>query len=451
MKKIISLFLMLSPFAVLAQVDDIYFVPERETRVLVVRSTEEAYFVDADDYYNTAGEDVAEEAYFTNDLDDILDDTDYRYSSRIIRFRSPGRVLSTNLYWSLNYDCGINDWLVYDNGYSIDIYPTSINPLYWGGFNFGYSSYNYWNWHSWYRPSYWYDDCWHYHSPHYWHSNWPLYGYHGHGYGRPVKWAHSVPTMGSVANNRIDNHHNVTRVPGSGRPSISVGVPNRGDRGNNGVVADRRPGRNENGGVNNNSDRRDPNVSNRRQPQNDRTNAAQSGNTGNTGRNGRENGVRRQPQSSSNANVQVGNGGGNTARQDRGTGIRRQPQNGNNNNMRVENGGAARQERNTSVGAAQQQRRENGSSNVRQNNTSPGSRSSYSSRSSGNNSRPSSTSVTRTGGSSSSRSSMSSGGGSSSRSSSSGGGSSRSSSSGGGGSRSGSSGGGGSRSGGSRR
>ena len=122
------------PVLTWAQVDDVYFVPKKEKKVLVVKSAEEVYFADADevfvedvyetDYYD----DDAVGAYYTNDLYDVIDD--YTYSNRIIRFRSPRRLLSSNLFWDLRYDYGINDWFVYDDGYTISIYPTYGNLYY---------------------------------------------------------------------------------------------------------------------------------------------------------------------------------------------------------------------------------------------------------------------------------------------------------------------------------
>lgn len=444
------LLLMLSPLAVFAQVDDIYFVPERETRVLVVRSTEEAYFVDADELESETEliepvyDEVETEAYFTNDLDVIYDE-DYRFSSRIIRFRSPGRLLTSNLYWGLHYDCGINDWLVYDNGYTIDIYPTSVNPLYWAS-SWSYASYNYWNWHSYYRPHYWYDDYWYCHSPHHWYDNhyWHNHHWHNHYYGHNDRWAHSIPTNGSVAG-RHNREHNMVppRNPNRGRPSSSTVVGGRGDRDNNagGEGVGRRPmnDRNNNAVVGTAGNRPGSGNGAGRRPSTSRENIVQSGNTGASAGNGRENGVRRQPSTSRSNSSSSVEGTGSSTRTGRETGVRRQPSTSRDNNSRVGTT-TERQNRNTSV-RSNNERRQNSSVSGRSNSSS---RSSYSNSSSGRSSRPSSTSVTRTGGSSSSRSSMRSSSGSSSRSS----GSSRSSS-GGGGSRS--SGGGSSRSSGGRR
>ena len=117
MKKFALLLMLVYPVLTWAQSDDVYFVPKKEKKVLVVKSAEEVYFVDDDDVL--VEEEVYDDnvdVYYTNDLYDVVDD--YTYSNRIIRFRSPRRSLSSNLFWDLRYDYGINDWLVYDDGYT---------------------------------------------------------------------------------------------------------------------------------------------------------------------------------------------------------------------------------------------------------------------------------------------------------------------------------------------
>ena len=98
MKKFALLLMLVYPVLTWAQADDVYFVPKKEKKVLVVKSAEEVYFVDDND---VLVEDVYEadlvDTYYTNDLYDVVDD--YTYSNRIIRFRSPRRSLSSNLFW----------------------------------------------------------------------------------------------------------------------------------------------------------------------------------------------------------------------------------------------------------------------------------------------------------------------------------------------------------------
>ena len=199
MKRYMLLLAVLLPVISVAQVNDIYFVPTKEKKVVVVKNSDVNTFADIDDSYATGepeyvdtAEVETETVYYTNDLYDFYYG-DYGYTSRIVRFRSPGRLMGSSLYWDLRYGSGINDWLVYDNGYTIDIYPTSNNPFYYyGGFGIGfynpsswYVHYNtftpYWAW----RPSwYWHDFHWHSHHWHtpYWHNR---HWHHPHWHAGP--------------------------------------------------------------------------------------------------------------------------------------------------------------------------------------------------------------------------------------------------------------------------
>ena len=147
MKKFVLLLMLVYPVLSWAQVDDLYYVPKKEKTVLVVKSAEDVYFVgdndvviedDVEDVYITDDGD----GYYTNDLYDVVDD--YTYSTRIIRFHSPRKRLFSNIFWDLMYDCGLSDWYVYDNGYTINIYPTYNNPYYYSN---SFYSWNAWNWH----------------------------------------------------------------------------------------------------------------------------------------------------------------------------------------------------------------------------------------------------------------------------------------------------------------
>ena len=138
MKKLVLFLLLTSPLLAWAQVDDMYYVPKKEKKVLVVKSAEEIYFADDNNlvvdggYYDDYTDEYADEVetvYYTNDLYDLVDD--YTYSNRIVRFRSPSRLLSSTIYWDLKYNCGINDWFVYDDGFSVYVYPTANNYLYY--------------------------------------------------------------------------------------------------------------------------------------------------------------------------------------------------------------------------------------------------------------------------------------------------------------------------------
>lgn len=448
-KMIVAMFLVLvSPLVATAQVDDVYFVPtkENEEKVLVVKSTAEKYNIDntsessmrnVDEYnrrstaYTNAPDEYIDENYTDEYVyeDDSYDD--YSYSTRIIRFRNPRRAVYSSIYWDLMYGCGINDWLIYDNGYSIDIYPTYNNPFFfWSDFAFSwnpFSWYSWHSWHSWHHAAHW---GWHhpYYSHYYGHCYDHYYGHHNHIAMHPNHnyWSPSrrnnryIPTNGAVGGGRYErgNGSRGNRVAASdknnsGRVNLRGNAGNRSDKV---ASADR-------GTSNNNNSSR---VNLRGNAGNRGSNAAaQSGNNRNEnvagfkigGNQGRDNAIRRQQPARGSANV---------------------------SNSRAANSGKSNSE-------SVRQQKNNNTSNSSNRGSSVNRRSSGSS--SGYN-RPSSTSVTRSRNSSSSenrssssysRSSGSSRNNSSSYSRSS---SSRSSSSFGGGSRSGSS--GGSRSGGSR-
>lgn len=448
-KMIVAMFLVLvSPLVATAQVDDVYFVPtkENEEKVLVVKSTAEKYNIDntsessmrnVDEYnrrstaYTNAPDEYIDENYTDEYVyeDDSYDD--YSYSTRIIRFRNPRRAVYSSIYWDLMYGCGINDWLIYDNGYSIDIYPTYNNPFYfWSDFAFSwnpFSWYSWHSWHSWHHAAHW---GWHhpYYSHYYGHCYDHYYGHHNHIAMHPNHnyWSPSrrnnryIPTNGAVGGGRYErgegsrgNRVAASDKNNSGRVNLRGNAGNRSDKV---ASADRGASNNNNSGrvnLRGNAGNRGNNA------------AAQSGNNRNEngagfkigGNQGRDNAIRRQQPARGSANV---------------------------SNSRAANSGKSNSE-------SVRQQKNNNTSNSSNRGSSVNRRSSGSS--SGYN-RPSSTSVTRSRNSSSSenrssssysRSSGSSRNNSSSYSRSS---SSRSSSSFGGGSRSGSS--GGSRSGGSR-
>lgn len=445
-KMIVAMFLVLvSPLVATAQVDDVYFVPtkESEEKVLVVKSTAEKYNIDntsassmrnVDEYnrrstaYTNAPDEYIDENYTDEYVyeDDSYDD--YSYSTRIIRFRNPRRAVYSSIYWDLMYGCGINDWLIYDNGYSIDIYPTYNNPYYfWSDFAFSWNPFSWYSWHSWHHAAHW---GWHhpYYSYYYGHCYDHYYGHHNHIAMRPNHnyWSPSrrntryIPTNGAVGGGRYERGEGSrgNRVVASNNNNSGI-VNLRGNAGNRGdkvASADRGTSNNNNSGrvnLRGNAGSRGNNA------------VAQSGNKRNEngagfkiGTNqGRDNAIRRQQPARGSANV---------------------------NNNRAANSGKSNSE-------SVRQERKNNSSNSSNRGSSVNRRGSSSS--SGYN-RPSSTSVTRSRNSSSSENrssssySRSSGSSRSNSSSYSSGSSSRSSSGFGGGSRGGSS--GGSRSGGSR-
>ena len=211
-----------SPFAAMAQVDDVYFVPSKksEEKVLVIKSTAEKYNISTASA--SQGRDVDEynrrSTAYTDSPDEYIDENyngdysyeegaydDYSYSTRIIRFRNPRRAMYSPIYWDLMYGCGVSDWLIYDNGYSIDIYPTYNNHLYfYSDFAFGWNPFSWYSWSCWHYPGYY---GWHhpYHSPYYNHFYGHYYPGHltagvGGGYWGPARRStRFVPTNGAVS------------------------------------------------------------------------------------------------------------------------------------------------------------------------------------------------------------------------------------------------------------
>lgn len=277
---LIAMFLVLvSPLAATAQADDVYFVPskENEEKVLVVKSTAERYNIgnnpnypvrNVDEYnrrssaYTDAPDEYVDENYSDEYYYDDGSYDDYSYSTRIIRFRNPRRAVYSSIYWDLMYGCGINDWLIYDNGYSIDIYPTYNNPFYfWTDFAFAWNPFNWYNWHSWYHTPHW---DWHhpYYSHYYGNFYDHYYGHHNHIAMRPDRnyWSPSrrnnryIPTNGAVGGGRryaqgeAGRGNRVASSDNSGRVNLRGSGSNRGDR--NGQLVSAGNDKNNNGRVN---------------------------------------------------------------------------------------------------------------------------------------------------------------------------------------------------------
>lgn len=186
-----------------AQVDDMYFVPKKETKPVQQKSTvpvqrqvreSDETFVFTDTYapadentrdvdeYNrryrfaeTQPEDSAyravdEEGERANGLNGS--DADYACTKRILRFYTPtvGIPVSSPLYWDLCYGPNAIYWNVYDDGIYAYAFPSSWNSLYYGpyfSFSWGWRPYySYWGWGypwygGWYGP--WYGYHWHHH------------------------------------------------------------------------------------------------------------------------------------------------------------------------------------------------------------------------------------------------------------------------------------------------
>ena len=230
MRKLFLLLVLAYPLISVAQHDDIYFVPKKEKKTVVESKARDNSFVGLDDVEQSVYEDV-DEIYTTSESFDYSDD-DFRYSTRIVRFRSPHTLVGSTLYWDLTYNSGINDWMVYDDGYYLDIYPTYSNPVYY----YPRRSHYWWGWDNWYH----HDFCW---SHNYWHYNhcYPTYHWnmhhHHHGVHFPPYFAHGswkpshkvhrdIPVNGGsrrVSNvstsNRRNNENGTVRC--SSRPAVN--------------------------------------------------------------------------------------------------------------------------------------------------------------------------------------------------------------------------------------
>ncbi len=214
----ISFLAVMMPLLGYSQVDDMYFVPKKETKK-DKKQSDKPFFVeraeaeekqqrqyvpeeysqaterDVDEYnrrYRNDGlhmiEDESDGAgedstYLERDVDEASED--YRYSKRILRFNTPtiGVAVSSPLYWDLRYGPNSIYWDVYDDGFYAYAYPSVWNSWYWGpsySFSWGWGVRNpYWGWGGpWYAG--WYDPW--YYRP-YWH--------HHHHWGAP---GHNHPT-----------------------------------------------------------------------------------------------------------------------------------------------------------------------------------------------------------------------------------------------------------------
>lgn len=190
MRQFLIFLMLLLPLGLTAQVDDMYFVPKKKktqevetrdnTNVLITtqerigttRLTER----DEDEYNRRPSAAATESEYYDeegveyseDDYQESGDDVEYFYSSRIVRFHSPHRVIvSSPWYWDVVYTSDIDNWVLYDDGIYWEFYPV-YTPWYHASWS--------WNWgwpcHSWAYYSGWG----HWHTPHYWwHS-----GHYGH-------------------------------------------------------------------------------------------------------------------------------------------------------------------------------------------------------------------------------------------------------------------------------
>ena len=459
MKALAMLLLLISPLAGYAQADDIYFVPKKESekKTLVVESVSDKYGIssaakssmrDVDEYNRRSGGYTNDpEAYVEENYSDEYYDDEYQeydYSTRIVRFHSPRRAFSS-IYWDLSYGCGINDWYVYDNGYSIDIYPTVNNPLFfWGDFSFAWISLNYYNWrslynyYSWGCTPYW---GWHHHGyhhhyyDHYWYGhNW--YGPHWNGHVHADRWYDGrrpnrrVPHNGAVTAKRDNIPSNSSVRGGNDKGAVAGkgnngGVDLRGVRKDNGRGDASAVGQRNDGQGKNNRDGVNLRGSNRNGNGQVREIRFGSGNEGN--RKVGENGARRQQPARSMVNAEgnkrnssaAGSSNGNV-RQSRNDGGSKREQSGT-VNRRGSSSGSYNRQSSTNVTRSRSGSTQSRSSSSYSSGSGSRSSNNSSSYSSGSSSRSRSNSSSYSSGSSSRSNSSGFGGGSSSRGSSGGG------------------------------
>ena len=210
-----SLVVAVIPFFSFAQIDDMFFVPQKETKeqkeqqtrsqpsmhaisesVATTASNEHVQnnARDVDEYnrqYRWENDSTAANEEETANEENARADSiqgleeDYQYTKRILRFNTPtiGVAVSSPLYWDLRYGPNSIYWDVYDDGFYAYAYPSS---WYWGptfSYSWGWGLYNpFWGWGGpwyagWYDPWYW--------GPHWHHPHW---GHPGHGWypSRPV-------------------------------------------------------------------------------------------------------------------------------------------------------------------------------------------------------------------------------------------------------------------------
>ena len=198
-KMLLATAMAIASFSGYAQVDDMYFVPQKEepkkaSTVVVTYEAQHDGSEAGNDVW-TAGE---EPVYATGEVRDVdeynrrgvwADDSlavedstemaglpdsgdDYECSKRILRFCTPtiGVAVSSPLYWDLCYGPNAIYWDVYDDGVYAYAFPSSWSTFYWG-YSWGWPYYSYWGWGGpwyagWYDPWYW-RPYWHY--PHWGH------------------------------------------------------------------------------------------------------------------------------------------------------------------------------------------------------------------------------------------------------------------------------------------
>ncbi len=201
-----------------AQYDDMYFVPKKKDKV--AKSSKEVsdnYRSDIDnvnnmdvDVYNRRvtlpsdyeyNEDVIDDESESEEyVTESIDDADYEYSSRIVRFHSPRKVIvSSPWYWDVVYTSGSGNWVIYDDGIFWDLYPSYYSSWHYPHWSWNFSLCG--GWSSWHFG---YHDWWHYH--HHYHHYHPWWDWHHNGHfvaGGPGFRNNRIPPMTDMRSGRV--------------------------------------------------------------------------------------------------------------------------------------------------------------------------------------------------------------------------------------------------------
>lgn len=194
MKKlfIISMLFGAMPLAMLAQDDDLYFVPKKASKTSKVEKVTDDYGMPKDTYYS--GSDRSVDDYNRRfkstveviDSDSIyVDNEDFKLTKKMSRF-DDYNISEKAAYWA-GYERGRYDWGWHSPWYfrTYGWYGGPYDPWYYDRwYGWGYSRwYDPW-WYSWYDP--WYYDRWYgyyrWYDP-WWSGGWYAGGYHRRYYG----------------------------------------------------------------------------------------------------------------------------------------------------------------------------------------------------------------------------------------------------------------------------
>ena len=244
MKKLVLLSVLLGamPITMMAQDDDLYFVPTKEN----VAKDAEKYGMPTDTYYSgstrstdeynrrawsrvapidSAGNDIidfsAEKGVYPDSAYNEL--SDYTYTRQMSRFED---YTPSEAYWAGYRDGRWTSPWYYSTYYSW--YDPWYNPWYYGGYYGYYSWYDWgWDWH--YRTSWgWY------HYPHYGYG-WSYPGYYHHGYYGGVYHRPSNPAYrngGQRSGAYTGRVHTSSPRQGNVRSDVNRSVSSRGTRNN---------------------------------------------------------------------------------------------------------------------------------------------------------------------------------------------------------------------------